>query len=34
MVAEAPAVMVSNDMQDGLASLKQYGVGHATFHGR
>ena len=34
MVAEAPAVMVSNDMRDGLASLKQYGLGHATFHGR
>jgi enoyl-CoA hydratase/carnithine racemase len=33
-VAEAPAVMVSDDLRVGLASLKEHGLGHATFHGR
>jgi enoyl-CoA hydratase/carnithine racemase len=34
-VAEAPAVMLSEDLRNGLASFKEHGVvGHATFHGR
>jgi enoyl-CoA hydratase len=33
-VAEAPAVMLSQDFRDGVESLKQHGLGHATFHGR
>jgi hypothetical protein len=33
-VAEAPAVMLSEDFKNGVDSLKQYGLGHATFHGR
>jgi enoyl-CoA hydratase/carnithine racemase len=33
-VAEAPAVMVSDDLRDGIASLQKHGLGHATFHGR
>ena len=33
-VAEAPTVMLSEDLGDGVASLQQYGLGHATFHGR
>ena len=28
------AVMLSEDFKNGVASLKQYGLGHATFHGR
>jgi len=26
--------MLSQDLRDGVASLQQYGVGHATFRGR
>ena len=33
-LAEGPAVMLSEDLQDGIASLQRSGVGHATFHGR
>ncbi|HEX6452646.1 MAG TPA: hypothetical protein VF060_24700, partial [Trebonia sp.] len=33
-VAEAPAVMLSEDFKNGVESLKQHGLGHATFHGR
>ena len=32
--AEGPAVMLSQDLQDGIASLQRSGLGHATFHGR
>jgi enoyl-CoA hydratase/carnithine racemase len=32
--AEGPAVMVSQDLQDGIASLQRYGPGHATFNNR
>jgi enoyl-CoA hydratase/carnithine racemase len=32
--AEGPAVMVSEDLQRGIASLQRYGPGHATFNGR
>jgi enoyl-CoA hydratase len=32
--AEGPAVMLSQDLQDGVASLQRYGPGHATFHNR
>jgi enoyl-CoA hydratase len=32
--AEGPAVMLSQDLQDGIASLERSGPGHATFHGR
>lgn len=32
--AEGPAVMLSQDLQDGIASLQRSGPGHATFHGR
>jgi pimeloyl-ACP methyl ester carboxylesterase len=28
--AEGPAVMLSQDLQDGIASLQRYGPGHAT----
>jgi enoyl-CoA hydratase/carnithine racemase len=31
---EGPAVMMSEDLKDGVESLEQYGLGHATFHGR
>ena len=33
-IAEAPAVMLSEDFKNGVESLKQHGLGHATFHGR
>jgi enoyl-CoA hydratase/carnithine racemase len=33
-LAEGPVVMTSQDLKDGIASLQQYGLGHATFHGR
>jgi enoyl-CoA hydratase/carnithine racemase len=33
-LAEGPAVMVSQDLQDGIESLQRNGPGHATFHGR
>jgi enoyl-CoA hydratase len=33
-LAEGPAVMMSEDLKDGIASLLQHGLGHATFHGR
>jgi hypothetical protein len=29
--AEGPAVMLSQDLQDGIASLQRDGLGHATF---
>ncbi len=32
--AEGPAVMLSQDLLDGITSLQRYGPGHATFHGR
>jgi enoyl-CoA hydratase len=32
--AEGPAVMLSQDLQDGVASLRRYGPGHATFNNR
>jgi enoyl-CoA hydratase len=32
--AEGPVIMRSQDVQDGLVSLQQYGPGHATFNGR
>ena len=32
--AEGPAVMLSQDLQDGIASLQRYGLGHATFNNR
>ena len=32
--AEGPAVMVSEDLQRGIASLQEEGPGHATFNGR
>jgi enoyl-CoA hydratase/carnithine racemase len=32
--AEGPAVMLSQDLQDGIASLQRYGPGHATFNNR
>jgi enoyl-CoA hydratase/carnithine racemase len=32
--AEGPAVMVSEDLQRGIASLQEDGPGHATFNGR
>jgi enoyl-CoA hydratase/carnithine racemase len=32
--AEGPAVMLSRDLQDGIASLQRFGPGHATFTGR
>jgi enoyl-CoA hydratase/carnithine racemase len=32
--AEGPAVMLSQDLQDGIASLQRYGFGHATFNNR
>ena len=33
-VAEAPTVMLSDDLANGVASLKRDGLGHATFQGR
>ena len=33
-IAEAPAVMLSEDFKDGIESLKQHGLGYAIFHGR
>jgi enoyl-CoA hydratase/carnithine racemase len=33
-VAEAPAVMLGEDFKNGVDSLKQHGLGYATFHGR
>jgi enoyl-CoA hydratase len=33
-LADGPAVMLSQDLQDGIASLQRSGLGHATFHGR
>lgn len=33
-IAEAPAVMLSEDFKNGVESLQQHGLGHATFHGR
>jgi enoyl-CoA hydratase len=33
-IAEAPAVMLSEDFKNGVESLKLRGLGHATFHGR
>jgi len=33
-VAEAPAVMLSEDLRDGLTSLQRHGLGHAIFNGR
>jgi len=33
-LAEGPAVMLSEDLQNGIASLVREGPGHATFHGR
>ena len=32
--AEGPAIMLSEDFKNGVESLKQYGLGHATFQGR
>jgi enoyl-CoA hydratase/carnithine racemase len=32
--AEGPNIMMSQDLQDGLASLVRDGIGHATFHNR
>jgi enoyl-CoA hydratase len=32
--AEGPAIMVSQDLQEGLRSLVRDGLGHATFHNR
>jgi enoyl-CoA hydratase len=32
--AEGPDVMLSQDLQDGIASLRRGGPGHATFTGR
>src|SRR5258706_9673936 len=32
--AEGPAVMLSEDLRDGIASLVRNGPGHATFNGR
>ncbi len=32
--AEGPAVMLSDDLQEGIASLQRSGPGHATFTGR
>jgi enoyl-CoA hydratase/carnithine racemase len=32
--AEGPAVMLSEDLQRGIASLQEDGPGHATFNGR
>jgi enoyl-CoA hydratase/carnithine racemase len=32
--AEGPAVMLSQDLQDGIASLQRDGLGHATFNNR
>ena len=32
--AEGPAVMLSQDLRDGIASLQRSGPGHATFRGR
>ena len=32
--AAGPAVMLSQDTQEGIASLKRYGPGHANFHNR
>src|ERR1700720_3995596 len=31
---DGPAVMLPQDLQDGIASLQHYGPGHATFRGR
>jgi enoyl-CoA hydratase/carnithine racemase len=33
-LAEGPAVMTSQDLQEGIESLRRDGPGHATFHGR
>ena len=33
-LAEAPAEILSHDLRDGIASLEQYGLGGANFHGR
>jgi len=33
-LTDGPAVMLSQDLQDGIASLQRDGPGHATFHGR
>src|SRR5258707_3951843 len=33
-LAEGPAVMLSEDLQNGIASLVREGPGHATFQGR
>ena len=33
-LADGPAVMISHDLQVGIASLKRDGPGHATFDGR
>jgi enoyl-CoA hydratase/carnithine racemase len=32
-LAEGPAVMLSSDLQNGIASLRRDGLGHATFSG-
>jgi len=32
--AEGPAVMLSQGLRDGIASLQRYGLGHATFNNR
>ena len=32
--AEGPSVMLSQDLQDGIASLQRDGPGHATFNNR
>ena len=32
--AEGPAVMLSQDTQEGIASLQRYGPGHANFNNR
>jgi hypothetical protein len=32
--AEGPVIMRSQDVQDGLVSLQQYGPGHAIFNNR
>jgi enoyl-CoA hydratase len=32
--AEGPAVMLSQDLRDGIASLQRYGPGHAIFNNR
>ena len=32
--AEGPAIMMSEDLKDGLSSLARDGIGHATFHNR